>query len=357
MSAVFAIPGDKDQRTGGYIYDATVLDLLNQIGCPTAHLELPSSFPNAPAHDMETALNALRAVPASTPVIVDGLALGAMPPEGVASIAAPVIALVHHPLGLETGTDPARAQDLIRNEAAVLEHVAHVIVTSTHIGETLWADFGVSPDRITVASPGFLRPMTGSAPVSPPLILSVGLLSSRKGHDVLISALAQIADLSWQAEIIGRPQHPDYTAELQTQVSNAGLANRIQLRGEVDGAAIEDAYRRASMFALATRYEGYGMVLSEAMLHGLPVVSCAVGAVPETVGYAGRLVPADQPDAFAAELRTLLEDPDQLAKAAHASLEQSAGLPSWHDTTRHFADVIKRVAESLAPPFPFGPTK
>ncbi len=344
MSAVFAIPGDKDQRTGGYIYDATVLDLLNKSGCATTHLELPGSFPDAPPQDMSRAVRALNAVPASDPVIIDGLALGAMPPDAIAALSAPVIALVHHPLGLETGTDPTKAAELIRNEAAVLEQVAHIIVTSAHIGRTLRSDFGVPADKITVAAPGFERPRAVSAPVDPPLILSVGLLVERKGHDVLIRALEQISDIPWQAEIIGRPQDPAYAATLQAQIKTAGLKDRVTLVGEVDGTAIQAAYQRASLFALATRYEGYGMVLSEAMLRGLPVVSCAVGAVPDTTGDAAELVPPDQPEAFAHKLRALLQNPDHLAHMARASALRAASLPTWQDTANQFAKVIERFA-------------
>jgi glycosyltransferase involved in cell wall biosynthesis len=169
------------------------------------------------------------------------------------------------------------------------------------------------------------------------------LLSRRKGHDVLIDALHRIADLPWQAEIIGRYQDPAYVAALEAQIAQADLTSRITLRGEVEEEALRAAYLSASLFALATRYEGYGMVLSEAMLHGLPVVSCAVGAVPGTVGDAGDLVPADDPAAFAAALRRLLEQPEDAARLARASGARAAQLPTWADTAQHFATVIAQV--------------
>lgn len=341
--AVFAIPGDKDQRTGGYIYDATVLRLLNEGGCQTAHLQLPASFPDPSDADIAAALAALRAVPDTQPIIVDGLALGAMDPECVARVPAPLIALVHHPLGLETGLEPGQALALIRKEAEVLQHVAHVIVTSPHVADTLCSDFGVSVDRITVALPGLTPVLTTRTPVSPPLILSVGLLVPRKGHDVLIEALASLSGLAWQAEIVGRAQDPAYTAALRDQIARAGLETRVALLGEVDAAALQDAYQRASIFALTTRYEGYGMVLGEAMMHGLPIVSCSVGAVPDTVGSAARLVPPDSPEDAAAALLTFLEDPEAADQASQASLARATTLSTWQDTTRTVAKVIDRV--------------
>ena len=72
-----------------------------------------------------------------------------------------------------------------------------MIVPSDHIATTLVSRLGVSPEKITVAPPGFARPEARHGGVTPPLILSVGLLARRKGHDVLLDALARLGDLNW----------------------------------------------------------------------------------------------------------------------------------------------------------------
>ncbi len=348
MQAVFAIPGDKDRRTGGFIYEATVLRVLNEIGCATRHLVLPDSFPDPTSEEMAATFAALRAVPAEQPIILDGLVFGAIDPVGLATVAAPVIAMIHHPLGLETGLSAARAAFLRSNEAAALQHVAHVIVPSPHTADILVRDFGADRTKITIASPGFVRPALAPAPLDPPLILSVGLLAKRKGHDVLIDALARIKDLPWQAQIVGKAHDPATAGALQAQVDTLGLTDRVRLAGELSATALNQRYKAASVFALATRYEGYGMVLSEAMQYGLPVVSCAVGAVPDTVGNAGLLVPADDPAAFAAALRRLLGDPVALAHFGGLSQARAVGLPTWEDTAQVFADVIEQVKNADA---------
>lgn len=342
--AVFAIPGDKDRRTGGFIYEARVLHELNALGCETAHLVLPDSFPAPTQADMDVTLNALRAVPREQPIILDGLVFGAIDPEGLAQVQAPVIAMIHHPLGLETGLPSARAQALLRNEAAALRHVAHVIVPSPETKRVLCADFGALPERITVAPPGFDRPKLHPQPENPPLILSVGLLAPRKGHDVLLSALAMIHDLPWRAEIVGKTHDGGYAAALRKQCGDLHLTPRVTFCGELGAKALDAKFNAASVFALATRYEGYGMVLSEAMLYGLPVVTCAVGAVPATVGDAALLVPADTPPAFAAELRHLLTDPAHAKSASERSGQRARGLPDWKDTARVFIKVIGDLA-------------
>lgn len=343
MKAAFAIPGDKDRRTGGFIYEATVLRVLNEIGCPTAHLELRDSFPEPPAADMVATLDTLRAVPRDQAIILDGLVYGAIDPDGLATVPAPLIAMIHHPLGLETGIDPALAQHLLANEAAALQHASAIVVPSPHTADILSAQFGADPAKITIALPGFDRPIRDPHPQNPPLIISVGILADRKGHDVLLAALAQIKDVPWQAEIIGKQHDPGTAKALLEHRDQLGLSDRVSFLGEADKDTLNNRYNAASIFALATRYEGYGMVLSEAMLYGLPVVSTQTGAVPETVGEAGVLVPVNDADALGKVLRDLLSDDAMQENFGQRSLAKSASLPTWEDTARIMANVIAQV--------------
>ncbi|WP_299654613.1 glycosyltransferase family 4 protein [uncultured Tateyamaria sp.] len=341
--AVFAIPGDKDRRTGGFIYEARVLHELNELGCTTQHLQLPGSFPDPTAADMEATINALCAVPQDQPIILDGLVFGAIDPAGLARVSAPVIAMIHHPLGLETGLPKTRADFLLRNEAAALRHTDHVIVPSLETARILCRDFGADADRVTVAPPGFDRPTVHRTPTTPPLILSVGLLAPRKGHDVLLDALGQLENLSWRADIVGKTYDPDYAYALDRQVHTLGIATRVTFSGEIEQDALTTRFNAASVFALATRYEGYGMVLNEAMFYGLPIVSCSVGAVPETVGDAGILVPPDDAKCLADALRQIIENPAEADRLSRLSTQRARALPHWRDTARVFSSVIGRL--------------
>lgn len=343
--AVFAIPGDKDRRTGGFIYEATVLRFLNKIDCRTEHLQLPGTFPNPTQDDMAVALNALRAVPEKRPIILDGLVFGSIDPEGLAQVSAPIIAMIHHPLGLETGLPTERAEFLLKNEAAALRHAAHIVVPSPETVRVLVDQFDANPDLITIAPPGFERPSVCKQSVHPPLILSVGLLAHRKGHDTLLSALATLKDLEWQAVIVGKEHDENTAIELYSQAKALGLIERVTFTGELDQAPLNDLFNSATLFALATRYEGYGMVLSEAMMFGLPIVSCDVGAVPETVGEAGILLPPEDALAFGATLRLLLKDQRTRARLGKLSDLKSQSLPTWRETAGTFACVIKSLAE------------
>jgi hypothetical protein len=340
--AVFAIPGDIDQKTGGYIYEKTLLHALRAQGRQVGHLQLPGSFPLAPPADMAAAAAQLAAVPPDTPIILDGLVYGGIDTAGLATVRAPLVAMIHHPVGLETGLPRETAAHLLQREAANLARAARVVVPSPHTKRILVADFGVPADRIHIALPGFAAPDPLRKPLDPPLILSVGLIAARKGHDVLIDALGAITDLPWQAQIVGGTHDPAVLADLRRRA--APLGGRLTFRGRMQEGDLAALYRQASVFALATRYEGYGMVFGEALLHGLPIVTCAAGAVPETVPPGtGHLVPVDDAPAFAAALRRLLTDDAHRARMAAASTAAGHALPRWADT----AAVMGRVLDGL----------
>lgn len=347
--AALALPGSIAARTGGTIYDARVLSGLRAAGRDVALLELPGGFPFPDAAAMAGALAQLAALPADCPVIVDGLAFGALDPEGVARIAAPIVALIHHPLALETGMPAAQAAALARTEAANLARAAHVMVPSPHTAAVLRRDYGVPAARLTVACPGIdrpgiRRPAPPRAPSAPPLILSVGLLAPRKGHDVLLRALAAVADRDWRAVIVGRDHDGQTGAALVAQARVLGLTDRVRFAGELPGDARDALYAEAAVFALATRYEGYGMVFAEALVRGLPVVTCHTGAVPDTVpDGVGARVPVDDVAAFAAALARLLDDPTHRAAMAAAAARHAATLPGWAETAAAFDAVLDRV--------------
>jgi len=347
--AAFAIPGDITQLTGGFIYERKLLEALRATGLDVTHIELPPGFPDPTAQETAIARAQLIAIPPERPVILDGLVFGSIDTEVLDAMAAPVVAMLHHPLGLETGLPEARARHLLAREAENLKRAAHVVVPSPHTSAILQAEFGVAPERISIALPGFEQPAPGdSTKAAPPLILSVGLLAARKGHDVLIDALAQITDLDWQAQIVGSAHDPDVARALAEQIDRLGLGARVRLMGPVEREELDASYHTATLFALATRYEGYGIVFGEAMLHGLPIVSCRTGAVPDTVPKkAGLLVPVDAPEAFANALRGLLIDSELRVEMAAASRAAGARLPGWSTAAKIMGATLDRVNSAL----------
>ncbi|SFE80317.1 glycosyltransferase family 4 protein [Roseivivax sediminis] len=331
----FAIPGDINTLTGGFLYEKRLLEGLRALGHDVRHIELDPSFPDPDVAATTDAVAQLAAIEPARPVILDGLVFGSLDTAGLARVRAPIVAMIHHPLALESGLDPPRAEHLYRTERNNLRHAVHVLVPSPHTRAILIDRYGVDKGRITVARPGTLPPAGPPRPVDPPLILSVGIQHPRKGHDVLMHALARTTDLAWQATVVGKVHDAAHALDLERLMGALGLRDRVRFAGRVPQEEIGQLYREATLFALATRYEGYGIVFDEALVHGLPIVSCATGAVSDTVPPgAGRLVPPDDAAAFADALRDLLSDADARRVAAQTALEEGRRRPSWQDTAR-----------------------
>ena len=341
----FAVPGDITTLTGGYIYDRKLSDALAASGVAVRHLEFGDSFPHPTTPDMDSAFAQLATLPCDCPVIIDGLAFGALDTARLSELRTPLVPLVHHPLACETGLDPALARRMATREIANLALARHILVTSPYIARLLTRDYNVAPSRITAAPPGFDPPGREDRRVkkTPPLILSVGLLAQRKGHDILLRALSRIVDLEWQAVIVGRAHEPETVSALNELHKALGLAQRVRFAGAVPQATLDQLYSEASLFALATRYEGYGIVFGEAMRHALPIISTTAGAVPDTVPTsAGLLVPTDDMEGFADALRHLLCNTDLRSRYAKAARLAAERLPSWPETARRVVAVLDR---------------
>lgn len=345
-SLIFAYPGNLELKTGGYGYDREILAGLRGLGWDVELLSLGDGFPVPASQTMKQAEERLSALADGTLVMIDGLAFGVM--DAWARREAErlrIVALVHHPLALETGLGEEEEHRLRQSETAALAATRHIIVTSPMTAGEVTANFGVAPDNITVAVPGTVKPTARQrAQNDVPQILSVGSLTRRKGYDILIAALEQVSDLAWQTTIIGSPYLDPVVADaLAQQIDRLRLSDRILLAGQSDNLA--PAYAKADIFALASRYEGYGMVFAEALSHGLPIVACKAGAVPDVVpSDAGFLVPVDDVDAMATALRTLLVDTSERERRAAAAARAGSLLPGWTDTSA----IISKALESLA---------
>jgi len=342
--AAFAIPGDISQPTGGYYYERRLLEGLRLDGRDVRHLQIGASFPDPSKADMDDLVAQLSALEVNRPVILDGFLSATIDTTALARLHVPTVAMVHHPLALESGLDADRREFLYRIERDNLALVSHVLVPSPHTAAILSDRYNVAPDRITIARPGTDRPTFRAALADPPMILSVGIQHPRKGHDTLLRSLARLRALDWTAVIVGAAYDLQFAAQLERLLVDLDLTDRVQIAGRVSDEALGTLYCEASIFALATRYEGYGLVFDEALAAGLPIVSCATGAVPDTVPKdAGRLVPPDDPDAFASALEKLLTDTEHRSKLSDASTAAGRKLPSWSDTARTAGTVLDRL--------------
>jgi glycosyltransferase involved in cell wall biosynthesis len=345
-SAAFAIPGDITLATGGYAYGRRVLALLPQFGVDVNYVALPGSFPAPTPADLTETRRLLADVPAETAILADGLAYGAVPAELISSLHSPIVALVHHPLCLEAGLSKARRDELFALEKAALAKARHIVVTSPSTAATLATDFAVPSGKITVAEPGTDPAERARGTGRPLMLLAVGSIVPRKAFDVLVHALASVKSRDWQIAIVGPTDRSvqGFTT-LQTAIEDTGLGPHIALTGAVGQEQLDRFYDASDLFVMPSLYEGYGMVLAEAMARGLPIVCTTGGAAAATVPDAAAIkVPPGDALALGSAIRRVLDDAALRCRMSDAAWAAGQKLPRWEDTARTIADVIRNVA-------------
>ena len=335
------VPGDLDAATGGYGYDRRIIAGLRALGWRVTVHVLDGSFPQPTAAALDHASQVLAQLPAQALVLVDGLAGGAMPQLlRVHAARLRLVALVHHPLAAESGLAAHRALELRNSEQLALQAVRHVIVTS-EATKLVLRSYGVEPDSVSVVEPGTDAAVLAHGEHAAILkMLCVASLIPRKGHDVLFEALA-LLPARWSLTCIGSLERSPATVRvLQSQLQRLGLEASITLAGEVDAATLDRHYREADLFVLATRFEGYGMAVAEALAHGLPVIGTNVDAIAERVGSdAGLLVPPDDVEALSAALGRVLNDGALLKALVEGAARVRNILPTWSES----CSVMSRV--------------
>jgi len=350
------LPGDVDDEavpSGGNTYDRRVLVGLVADGWTVHEIVAAGSWPRPSPADADALGARLAEVPDDAVVLLDGLVAC-----GVPAVLAPhaprlrLVVLVHLPLGDEVGLPRADATDLAARERAVLHLATAVVTTSAWTERRLVAVHAVDPARVHVAPPGVdPAPVAGGTAITggPPRLLCVGALTPTKGQDLLVDALARVAHRPWTCRLVGPvARDPAFARAVRAAIVRHGLADRVLVTGPLRGPALDAAYAAADLLVLPSRTESYGMVVSEALARGIPVVAAAVGGVPEALdGPAGAtgprpgtLVPAEDVGALA---RALLGWSEQAPLRSGWRLSASGRrgtLQAWDTTSRHLARVL-----------------
>jgi glycosyltransferase involved in cell wall biosynthesis len=208
----------------------------------------------------------------------------------------------------------------------------------------------LQPERLSVCRPGAESADIAPGTAAGRALLCIAAISAVKGHDLLVDALATIADLAWDCVCVGTlERNANFVAGILRQVRELGLNSRISFPGPRVGAELARTYAAADLMILASRTETYGMVLTEALAHGLPVIATSVGGVPEAVGrdegglVPGILCPPDNAIAFGQALRSWLSDADLRSRLRRGARERHATLAGWDVTASALADVLAEV--------------
>jgi len=342
---------DPDRPSGGNIYDRRICEGLAQTGSDVRVTTVAGSWPTC-HHDAHFNLaRIITSVPDGEVVLIDGL---------IASTAAAqllpharrlrIIVLLHMPL--TTAVDLPHGEAARHSERAVLCAVAGVVVTSDWTRRQVIARFPISPDRVHVARPGVDRAQARLASSDGPgnRLLCVGAVAPHKGQDLLVEALGRLSGVDWQCVIAGPlDRDPRFVERLREGIGRLGIGDRLRFTGMLTGGTLDRAYTDADVLVVPSRSETYGMVATEALAHGIPVIGAAVGGLPEAVGLTpdgvrpGQLVRPGDPVALAAALAEWLRDEAHRRRLRAAALRRRSALAGWDQTVRDLETALAGV--------------
>jgi glycosyltransferase involved in cell wall biosynthesis len=343
MYLTLIVPAPFETVSGGYAYDRRIVAGLHADGHQVSVIALAGTHPLADGAARDAACAAWDALAEASWPLIDGLALPAFAGMDDALAARGAMALIHHPTALETGYSEDDRARLHCIERRLLPRLVRVIATSALTAERLSTEFGVARARIAVVVPGIddaPRSLGSSSPTCQ--ILSVGALVRRKGHDMLLHALARLFDLDWHLTLVGTPSRdPVHAGGLVAMATDLGIAHRVRFAGEVGNGSLAALWRGTDLFALASHWEGYGMAIAEALKRGVPVAASAVGIAPTLMTVAnGIMVQPGDRDTLSKALRRLILSADLRRDMAEAAWQTGQKLPSWSEQSRAFAAAL-----------------
>jgi glycosyltransferase involved in cell wall biosynthesis len=338
----FVVPDgidDPSRPSGGNMYDRQLSRGLASLGWSVHEHAVPGFWSPPDAASFAALDHAVQGIPDGAVVLVDGLIASTAPDVLVPQAdRLRMVVLIHMPLGH-------------KREGAVLSAAAAVVTTSEWGRGRLLELYGLAGDRVHVAEPGASAADLATGTATGGTLLCVAAMTPGKGHDLLLDALATMMDLPWHCECVGSlDRDPAFVEALRPRLLDGGLSDRVSFLGPKTGVELDRSYAAADLVVLASRAETYGMVVTEALAHGVPVVATDVGGVTQALGHGahgvrpGLLVPPSDASALAAALRSWLSDAALRESLRRAARERRESLPEWSNTTSAIADVL---AEAL----------
>jgi glycosyltransferase involved in cell wall biosynthesis len=341
---------DPARPSGGNAYDRHVCHGLAALGWTVHEHAVPGAWPRPGTAGHAALERAVERLPDDAVVLVDGLIASAAPVALVPHAGRlRQVVLVHMPLGHRPPDDDANA--VRARERSVLTAATAVVTTSEWTRRRLVQLYALADDRVHVAEPGVDAAGLAPGTAAGDALLCVAAVTPAKGHDVLLDALATAADLSWHCACVGSlDRDPAFADGVRRATQIKGLGERVRFAGPRIGPALDRAYAASDLLVLASHAETYGMVVTEALARGLPVIVAEVGGVTEAVGHGvdgtrpGLLVPPGDPEALGAAVRSWLGDAELRARLRRAARERRATLRPWPATAAAVDGVLVGAA-------------
>jgi len=346
----FVVPegiDDPDRPSGGNVYDRRVSCELAALGWLVHEHAVPGSWPTPVPEDLAALWDVVSAIPDGSVVMLDGLIASAAPEVLVPEARRlSLVILVHMPLG-----DGSPGEAAARREATVMTAAAAVVTPGESTRRWLVEEYSLHPDRVHVVEPGVDAADIAPGTAAGGELLCVAAVTPNKGHEVLLAALAKIRHLGWQCTCVGSlSRDAGFVDRLQSQARADGIGGRVRFTGPLTGPALDAAYAGGDLFVLASRAESYGMVVTEALARGLPVVATCVGGLPQAIdgesggARPGLLVPPDAPAALADALSAWLGDVELRRRLRRAAEQRRDTLFGWSVTAERMSRVLAGLA-------------
>jgi glycosyltransferase involved in cell wall biosynthesis len=338
------LPNDIDDPltpSGGNVYDRRICQGLAALGWSVCEHPVRGAWPRAGLTARANLARVLATLPDNAVVLLDGLVASAVP-EVLVPLAGRLrlVVLVHLPLGEESG-------ELRRQEFQALSVAAAVVTTSSWTRQRLNELYLLPADHVHVAAPGVdAAPLVRGSDAGSNL-LCVAALTPGKGHDVLVAALSRAGETGWRCVCVGSlNRDPGFVAQVRGQARACGIADRVSFVGPRTGSDLDASYAGADLLVLASRGETYGMVVTEALARGIPVLATSVNGLPEALGRApdgslpGILVRSDDPAALADALRAWLGDAELRRQLRRSARDRRGTLAGWASTSNLISGVL-----------------
>jgi len=335
---------DSSAPSGGDVYDRRLAEELRGLGHPVRVFTMPGSWPVPSAPDRQGLARLLEGLAEHTVVLLDGLVAC-----GVPEVLAPheqrlkLMILVHLPLALEGGLGAAEARELHAREHRALGAARRVVATSDWARRHVEQQHGLSGTAIVV-------PGTDPAPLAAGTdgcsqLVCVASLIPRKGHEVLLAALALLPTSCWHLTCVG-PGGGAHAARLRAVVRERRWQERVRFTGPLTGADLEGIWSGADLCMLASHHETYGMAVAESLARGVPVLATKAGGVPEALGQdpdgtrPGLLVRPGAPEALAGALHRWQHDPGLRRRLRRSARLRRQTLSGWKQAAEAMAAVL-----------------
>lgn len=339
---------DATRPSGGNTYDRQLIDGLRAQGFAIVETAVAGSWPAPPEESLNALTTVLSAVANGGVVLIDGLVASASSDVLIPQATRlRLVILMHMPLGSQPGADVS----IQVAEQVSLAAASAVITTSNWTRSWLIDHYALAPELIHVAEPGVEPSEIASVSSHGGRFICVAAVVPHKGQDVLVEALTRLTERDWDCRFVGNNMlDPDFLARLRQRIHETDLAERIQFVGPRVGAALASTYASADLLVAPSRTDTYGMVVTEALARGIPVVATTAGGLATTLGIVeergrpGMLVPPDDPIILAGALRTWLNDQTTRQRLREFALLRRSTLNLWTDTARDVSHVLRGVA-------------